>query len=217
MIIGFRRSFPCFLIVLLGVLLASCSSASHYVVTEGATKRLPPKNARVAVWGLRPVVTSTMTEWLRERGYAVIEPAELQRLFDQQNVQVTRSFADEQQALRAAKELKAELVIVTQSALGTTVIDSTPTTAATPFPGAMPTTFSSASVALRGFEVASGELVLSGLAKYPQQLAAAGQDTLATLTCKALETAWGITPPGEQASSPSEPCLPDQQPSEAPH
>ncbi len=209
MIIGSRRPVPFFLIVLLGVLLTSCSPTSHYVVTEGSTKRLPPKNARVAVWGLRPVVTSTVTEWLRERGYAVIEPAELQRLFDQQNVRVARSFADEQQALRAAKELKAELVIVTQSALGTTVVDSTATTtAATPFPGTVPTTFSSASVALRGFEVASGELVLSGTAKYPQQLAAAGQATLAVLTCKALETAWGVTPAGEQASSPDEPCVP---------
>ncbi len=208
MIIGSRRPVPFFLIVLVGVLLTSCSSTSQYVVTEGSAKRLPPKNARVAVWGLRPVVTSTVTEWLRERGYAVIEPAEFQRLFDQQNVRVTRSFADEQQALRAAKELKAELVIVTQGALGTTVVDSTATTAATPFPGTVPTTFSSASVAVRGFEVASGELVLSGIAKYPQQLAAAGQGTLAVLACKALETAWGVTPPGEQTSSPDEPCLP---------
>lgn len=207
MITGSRRPIPCFLIALLGVLLASCSSSSHYVVTEGFTKRLPPKNARVAVWGLHPVVTNTVTEWLRERGHVVIEPAELQRLFDQQNVRVTRSFADEQQALRAAKELQAELVIVTQSALGTTVVDSTgTTTAAVPYPGAMRTALSSASVALRGFEVASGELALSGIAKYPQQLAAAGQETLAILACKALETAWGLTPPGEQAFSPNEPC-----------
>ncbi len=151
-------------------------------------------------------MTNTVTEWLRERGYAVIEPAELQLLFDQQNVRVTRSFADEQQALRAAKELQAELVIVTQSALGTTVVDSTGTTTAVPYPGAMRTALSSASVAVRGFEVASGELVLSGIAKYPQQLAAAGQDTLAILACKALETAWGLTPPGEQAFSTDEPC-----------
>ncbi len=204
---GSRRPAPFFLVALLGALLAFCSPASHYVVTEGSTKRLPPKNARVAVWGLRPVVTNTVVGWLRERGHVVIEPAELQRLFDQQNVRVTRSFADEQQALRAAKELQAKLVIVTQSALGTTVVDSTSTTtAAVPFPGAVPTTFSSASVALRGFEVASGELVLNGTAKYPQQLATTGQDTLEILTCKALETAWGLTPPGEQAFSPNEPC-----------
>ena len=170
-------------------------------------KRLPPKNARVAVWGLRPVVTNTVAGWLRERGYVVIEPAELQRLFDQQNVPVTRSFADEPQALRAAKELLAELVIVTQSALGTTVVDSTATTtAAVPYPGAMRTALSSASVALRGFEVASGELVLNGTAKYPQQLAAAGQATLAILACKALEAAWGLIPPGEHALSPDTPC-----------
>jgi hypothetical protein len=204
---GRRRPAPLLLAALLGAALASCAPLSHYVVTEGSTKRLPPKNARVAVWGLRPVVTNTVAGWLRERGYAVIEPAELQQLFDRQNIRVTRSFADEQQALRAAKELQAELVIVTQSALGTTVVDSTAsTTAAVPYPGAMRTALSSASVALRGFEVASGELVLNGTAKYPQQLAAAGQDTLAVLACKALETAWGLTPPGEQVFVPDEPC-----------
>lgn len=204
---GPMRPALLFLVSLLGAGLASCSPSSHYVVTDGSSKRLPPQNARVAVWGLHPVVTNTVVGWLRERGHVVIEPTELQHLFDQQNIRVTRSFADEQQAARVAKQLDVALIIFTQSALGTTVVDSTgTTTAAVPYPGAMRTALSSASVALRGVEVASGELVLSGTAKYPQQLAAAGQDTLAILACKALETAWGLTPPGEQAFFPDEPC-----------
>jgi hypothetical protein len=137
----------------------------------------------------------------------VIEPMELQRLFEKQKVLVTRSFADEQQALRAAKELQAGLVIMTQSELGSTVVDrNATTTAAVPYPGTVRTTLSNASVAVRGLDVASGELILTGTAKYPQQLAAAGPDTLAMLACQALETAWGLQLPGEQDLSPDEGC-----------
>ena len=155
------------------LLLPSCSS-SLYVVTDGSAKRLPPKNARVAVWGLRPVVTNTVVAWLRASEFSVMEPSELQQAFDKENIRVSRSFEDEQNAIRVAKQLGVALVIFTQSAIGETVVsDMNTSTAATPFPGAAPTTFSSASVAIRGVEVASGERVFSATAKYPQQLAAA--------------------------------------------
>jgi hypothetical protein len=213
MILGLPRPALLVLVALLGAAPAACAPSSYYAVTEGAPKRLPQENARLAVWGLRPVVTNTVVGWLRERGYIVIEPAELQQLFDRQNIRVSRSFADEQQAVLVAKQLDVALIIFTQSALGTTVVDSaSATTAAVPYPGTMRTALSSASVALRGIEVASGELVLNGTAKYPQQLAAAGQDTLAILACKALETAWGLTPPGKQTFFPDEPCRSGRQP-----
>jgi len=188
------------------LLFPSCSSSLH-IVTDGSAKRLPPKNTRVAVWGLRPVVTNTMVKWLRQQGLAVMAPAELQQAFDKENIRVSRSFADERNAVRVAKQLDVALVIFTQSTLGETVVSSlSSTTAAAPFPGSVPTTFSSASVALRGVEVASGELVFSATANYPQQLTSAGPDTLATLACQALETAWGLNVPGEQALSPDDGC-----------
>ena len=194
-----------FLLALL-LLLPSCSSSLH-IVTDGSAKRLPQKNTRIAVWGLRPVVTNTVVAWLRDNGFAVMEPAELQQAFDKENIRVSHSFEDERNAVRLAKQLNVALVIFTQSAMGETVVSSASmTTASAPFPGSVPTTFSSASVALRGVEVASGELVFSATAKYPQQLAAAGPDTLATLACQALETAWGLNPPGEQALSPDDGC-----------
>ena len=188
------------------LLLPSCSS-SLYVVTDGSHKQLPLKNARVAVWGLRPVVINSVVAWLRARGFSVMEPSELQQAFDRENIRVSRSFADEQNAIRAAKQLGVALVIFTQSAIGETVVsDVSTSTAAVPFPGASPTTFSSASVSIRGVEVASSERVFSATAKYPQQLAAAGPDTLSILACQAMETAWGFDPPGEQALSPDDAC-----------
>jgi hypothetical protein len=188
------------------LLLPSCAP-SLYIVTEGSHKRLPEQTARIAVWGLRPVVTNTVVLWLRNNGFAVMEPSELQQAFDKENIRVNRSFADEHHAIRVARQLGVALVIFTQSAVGETVVSSESTTAGgMPFPGAVPTAFSSASVALRGIEVVSGELVFSVTAKYPQQLAAAGPDTLARLTCTALETAWGLIPPGEQTLSPGKPC-----------
>jgi hypothetical protein len=193
-----------FLLILL--LIPSCFSPP-FVVTDGSHKRLPEQNARVAVWGMRPVVTNTVVAWLRARKFSVMEPSELQQAFDKENIRVNRSFADEQNAIRMAKQLGVALVIFTQSAIGETVVsDMSTSTAAVPFPGAAPTTFSSASVAIRGVEVASGERVFNATAKYPQQLAAAGPDTLSILTCQAMETAWGLDLPGEQALSPDDAC-----------
>ena len=197
-------------IFILALLLPSCSSSLH-IVTDGSHKRLPEKHVRIAVWGLRPVVTNTVVAWLRAREFSVIEPSELQQAFDKEHIRVSRSFADEQNAIRVAKQLGVVLVIFTQSAIGKTVVsDMSTSTAATPFPGAAPTTFSSASVAIRGVEVASGERVFSATAKYPQQLAAAGPDTLSILACQAMETAWGFNPPGEQALSPDDACFADR-------
>ncbi len=188
------------------LLLSSCSSSLH-IVTDGSAKRLPQKNTRVAVWGLRPVVTNTVVTWLRQKGLAVMEPAELQQAFDKEHIRASRSFEDERNAVRLAKQMNVALVIFTQSALGETVVSGmSSTTASAPFPGSVPTTFSSASVAIRGVEVVSGELVFSATAKYPQQLTPAGPDTLAVLACRALETAWGLNPPGEQALSPDDGC-----------
>ncbi len=204
-----ERACPIFLLVFL-LLLPSCSS-SLYIVTDGSHKRLPEQNARVAVWGLRPVVTDTVVAWLRASKFSVMEPSELQQAFDKEHIRVSRSFADEQHAIRVARQLGVALVIFTQSAIGETVVsDMSTSTAAAPFPGATPTTFSSASVAIRGVDVASGERVFSATAKYPQQLAAAGPDTLSILACQAMETAWGFNPPGEQALSPDDVCSADR-------
>jgi len=197
-----------FLLLAFLLFLPSCSSSLN-IVTDGFHKRLPEKHERVAVWGLRPVVTNTVVTWLRNNGFTVMEPSELQQAFDKEGIRVSRSFADEHHAIRVAKQLGVELVIFTQSATGETAVNSPNTTSsAAPFPGAMPTAFSSASVALRGVEVAASQLIFSATAKYPQQLAGAGPDTLSTLACLALETALGVSPPGELALSPGDPCLP---------
>lgn len=50
-----------------------------------------------------------------------MEPSELQQAFDKENIRVSRSFADEQSAIRVAKQLGVALVIFTQSAIGETV------------------------------------------------------------------------------------------------
>ncbi|OGX09991.1 MAG: hypothetical protein A3K11_15390 [Nitrospirae bacterium RIFCSPLOWO2_12_FULL_63_8] len=200
----------CFLLLAFLFLLPSCSSPLH-IVTDGSHKRLPEKSARIAVWGLRPVVTNTVVVWLRNNGFTVMEPSELQQAFDKENIRVSRSFADEHHAIRVAKQLGVGLVIFTQSAVETNVVNrASTTTTSTPFPGAVRTSFSSASVALRGIEVASSQLIFSATARYPQQLDGAGPGTLSTLACLALETALGVSPPGELALSPGDPCLPSR-------
>jgi len=186
--------------------LIACA-ASRHIVTEGSRKRLLDHKARLAVWGLRPAVTNTVVAWLRNHGFAVMDPTEPQRAFDAEHLRVSRSFADEHHAVRVTKQLGVDLVIFTQSVVGETVVSSPSATAGgAPFPGPVPTTFSSASVSLRGIEVASGELVLSAVARYPHQLTAAGPDTLAILACQALNTAWGLSPPGTLALVPGGGC-----------
>lgn len=196
-----------FILVLL-LLLPSCST-SIYVVTDGSHKRLPEEKTRVAVWGLRPVVTNMVVAWFRDNGFSVMEPSELQQAFDKENIRVSRSFADEHNAIRVAKQLGVGLVVFTQSVIGETVVNDPGMISAAPFPGAVPTAFSSASVTVRGVEVASSQLLFSATAKYPQQLTAAGPDTLSILACQAMETAWGLSQPGEQALSPDDDCFAD--------
>lgn len=197
------------LILLLLLLLPSCSTPSLHVITEGSSKRLPEKQARIAVWGLRPVVTNTVVAWLRDNGFTVMEPSELQRAFDREGIKVNRSFADERNAVPVAKQLEIDLVIFTQSAVETNVVNrASTTTAATPFPGTVRTAFSSASVAIRGVEVESGALAFAATARYPQQLTTAGPDTLSTLACLAVETAFGLSPPGKLDLEPDDPCFP---------
>jgi len=199
--------------LLLLLLLPSCSSPSLHMITEGSHKHLPEKQARLAVWGLRPVVTNTIVAWLRDNGFTVMEPSELQQAFDREGIKVSRSFADEHKAIPVAKQLGIDVVIFTQSAVETNVINRASTTASsTPFPGAVRTAFSSASVAIRGVEVGSEMLVFSATAKYPQQLTAAGPDTLSTLACLTVETAFGLSPPGDLDLQPDDPCFPRRAP-----
>lgn len=196
---------------LLLLLLPSCSSSSLHIITEGSHKRLPVQQARLAVWGLRPVVTNTVVAWLRDNGFTVMEPAELQRAFDKEGLKVNRSFADETNALPVAKRLGVTVVIFTQSAVETNVVNrASTTTASTPFPGTVRTAFSSASVSIRGVEVETGALAFSATARYPQQLTTAGPDTLSTLACIAVETAFGFSPPGKLEIEPDDPCFPDR-------
>ena len=199
------------LLLLLVLLLPACSSSSLLIVTEGSHKRLPEKEAHIAVWGLRPVVTNTVVAWLRDNGFTVMDPSELQRAFDREHLRVNRSFADEQNAIPVAKQLGIDVVIFTQSAVETTVVNRASTTAeSTPFPGTVRTAFSNASVAIRGVEVASGMLGFSATARYPQQLTAAGPGTLSTLACLAVETAFGLSPPGKLDVDPDDPCIPSR-------
>ncbi len=199
------------LILFLILFLPSCSSSSLHVITEGSQKRLPENKARLAVWGMRPVVTNTVVAWLRDHGFSVMEPSELQQAFDRERVRVHRSFADERNAIPVARQLGIDVVIFTQSAVETNVINRASTTAAsTPFPGAVRTAFSSATVSIRGVEAGSGMLVFSATARYPQQLTAAGPDTLAALACLTVETAFGLSPPGDLDLEPDDPCFPNQ-------
>lgn len=203
--ISLSRAGP-FLLLLVGTLLAGCASP-RYTVTEGSHKRLPNHHARLAVWGLHPVVTDTVVAWLRDHGFAVVDPTDLQQAFDKEGLRASRSFADEHNAVQVAKRLGIDVLILTQSALGETPVGNPSATAGgVPFPGSTPIAFSSASVSLRGIEVASGELVLSATARYPHQLTATGPHTLAILACQALETAWGLRPPGERALAPDARC-----------
>ena len=199
-----------FLFLIFLFLLPSCSSSSLHIIADGSHKRLPEKEARIAVWGLRPVVTNRVVAWLRDNGFSVMEPSELQQAFDRERIQVNRSFADEHKAVPVAKQLGVDVVIFTQSAVATNVVNRESATASTPFPGAVRTAFSSASVAIRGVEIASGMLVFSATARYPQQLTAAGPDTLSTLACLSVETAFGLSPPGKLDLDRDDPCFPSR-------
>lgn len=171
-----------------------CGTATHYPVTDGFHKTLPPRNTRAVVWGDHPNVLGTTTTWLQKRGLTIVERARLQQLFNEQQIRLTHTPDDEAQVLRVGKLLGAETVIFVDTSFQKEL-------ASRHYVGeyggwGRTDTVYSASVSIRGVNVETSEVAWNGTARYPDPVGGI-EDALSKLTCQALATAWGFRPPGQ--------------------
>ncbi|MBI3602937.1 MAG: hypothetical protein HY205_00600 [Nitrospirae bacterium] len=177
--------------VALGALILSClvlGGCGQYPVTDGFSTMLPQRQERLLVWGANVTAAATAATWLQKQGLTVTEPVRMQQVFSEQKMTLTNSPSDDAQMLRAAKMLGlSHIVYVDVSAVEAGTLKP---------PFRPPLTTYIVGVAIRGVQVASGEVVWSGTARYRGPVTER-DDYVANLTCQALATAWGLRPPGE--------------------
>lgn len=178
-------------------------SWGSYPITDGFHHALPKPGARVVVWGGHPSATGTAINWLQRQGVRIVERAQLQKVFDEQRIQLTHTPDDEAQVLRVGKLLGADTVAF----LDTPVTGGSRTVGGSLFyGGAGGSSLDSSSVFstsawLRGVSIETGEVLWSATARYTGPSANL-DNVLALLTCHALATAWGYRPPGKPDSLP---------------
>ena len=174
-----------------------------YPITDGFRHSLPKPGVRVVVWGGHPAATGAAINWLQRQGLRIVERAQLQRIFDEQRIQLTHTSDDEAQVLRVGKLLGANAVAF----LDTPVTGGSHAKGSSFFwQGSGGSSLDSASVYstsawIRGVSIETGEVLWSGTARYPESFANL-DNVLAVLTCHALATAWGYRQSGQPDALP---------------
>lgn len=170
----------------------------NYPITDGFHHSLPKPGRRVVIWGGHSAATGTAINWLQRQGLHVVERVQIQKVFDEQRIQLTHTPDDEAQVLRAGKLLGADAVAF----LDTPVTGGSRTVGGSfVYGNAGGSNLDSASVFststwIRGVSIETGEVLWSATARYPESMANL-DDVLARLTCHALATAWGYRPAGK--------------------
>lgn len=139
------------------------------IFTDGMHNRLPNGQTKTILWGDDSEVVSTATLWLQKRGLTIIERAQLQHLLQEQKLQL--HYSRDEEAISVGRILGAKHIIYVSA--------------------------KDYSVALRGVDLETAEIMWMGTAKYLRPIMMTPQ-TARALTCQALATAFGYRQPGEQ-------------------
>ncbi len=163
-------------IILWFVLLPGCMSLP---ITDGMHSVLPPKHAKVVVWGNDTRTSDSAMTWLKKRKLVVIERGALKLSMDEKSLDFSHTLEDEAIILRVSRELGIKMVVFVDR-----VGD-----------------LRAPMVAIRGVDVDNHQILWSGSARYPNYSNKTPSDLLVNLTCQALATAWGYQTPGTQFSA----------------
>jgi hypothetical protein len=165
---------------------AGCSAALNYPITDGHTAALPEAGARAIVWGGHAAAHSTAVTWLQRRNLRVVDRSLIQEALPSPS-------ATDAEVIRAARTLGVDYVIFIDTPVQEG--EAATGTAYGAYASVGRSTTYSTSVSIRGVQVASGDVVVTGTARYvstSDQL----DDSLVKLTCQALATGWGLRPAG---------------------
>jgi len=154
-----------------------------YPITAGFHNQIPEKDTRIVVWGNHESAVGAAVTWLQRKQMRLIERARILEVFKEQKMQLTHSSEDEGNILRVGRLLGADWIVF----VDTTMRSNERTAIA----GTIAKSWIEyhLSVAVRGVNVETSEILWSGSAHYPEG-AGNPEAGIVYLTNSALEHAW---------------------------
>jgi PBP1b-binding outer membrane lipoprotein LpoB len=175
-------------ILILSLLIAACTSIDPVrPVTDGYHQTLPNQKAPLMVWGNHPSAVNTATTWLLQRGYRVVEPSQLNKVFHEKNMMMTHTPEDQARLLQTGISLGAQQVIFIEATVSTQKVDDGNENG--DGGPANRHALHNIVIAIRGIDSQSGDLQWSAKSYYPEGIHNPDEG-VGHLTRSALAKAW---------------------------
>jgi len=154
-----------------------------YPVSDGFHNQIPEKDTRIVVWGNHESAVGAAVTWLQRKHMRLVERARILEVFKEQKMQLTHSFEDEGDVLRVGRLLGADWVVFVD-----TTMRSNERMAIV---GSIADSWFEyhLSVAVRGVNVETSEILWSGSAQFPKGIKNP-EEGIVYLTKTALRHAW---------------------------
>ena len=137
-------------------------------ISNGSQSDLPTPGSTAIVWGQHRGAVGATTTLLQQWGLRIVERSRLQQVFDEQQIRLTHSPDDDAQILTVGKILGADSIVFVETE---TSSSQSSRAVISPYGGGAHTeTVTNASVAVRGVNVETSEVIWSGTAHYPQPI-----------------------------------------------
>lgn len=162
-------------------ILSGCQTGVHQIdsitgsepaIVSGFPSAPPRHMQSSVVWGNDTRTVNTTINWLQKHGVSVLDQGVLQNALAKLADKNAIALIDEGTVLQAAKVIGANSVVFADR-----VGDSRPPM-----------------VSIRGVDISSGLIILSGNARLASLDVLPSNDSLSSLTDQALDSAWGIKP-----------------------
>lgn len=131
-------------------------------VTQGFHSQIPEKGARVVVWGDNESAVGAAVVWLQRKHLRLIERARMLEIIKEQKIKLTHSAEDEGNILRIGRLLDADWLVFVN-----TTVRSNERAAVNQYRANSWIEYH-LSVAVRGVNVETSEILWSGRAHYPE-------------------------------------------------
>jgi len=137
-------------------------------ISNGSQNDLPEPGSTAIVWGQHKGAVGETVTLLQRFGLRIVERSRLQQVFEEQKIRLTYSTDDDAQILKIGKILGADSIVFVE-----TETSSSQRSGAfvNQYGGAAQSeTITNVSVAIRGVNVESGEVMWTGTSHYPQAI-----------------------------------------------
>ncbi len=150
------------------ILWISGCAGSIKPISSGSLSDLPEPGSTAIVWGQHKGAVGETVTLLQQGGIRIVERSRLQQVFEEQKIRLTYSTDDDAQILKVGKILGSDSIVFVE-----TETSSSQTSQAFVNQyggGSRSETVTNASVAVRGVNVETGEVMWTGNAHYPQAI-----------------------------------------------